>query len=152
MSRIKGAKQELTMQLIGTPEIIIPHIKRITKTLTIDDVKYKAEEKPGRTSEYSKQLYVLCGTEVDTLVVDLCSPYPDKHEIINFTLQSLPNNKTILMIQNVKTDFNNADNYIDYYIKQLLSEMKELGFIEAWYKKTYRIIKELIGIAQVTKP
>ena len=72
-------------------------------------------------------------------------------EIINITLQSLANNKTLLIIHNIGSDFSNSYYYADIFVNRLLSELKKLGFIEAWYKKALRIIKEVIGIAQVAK-
>jgi hypothetical protein len=69
------------------------------------------------------------------------------------SLQPLPNTRTLIIInQKEPIEWENAELYLNAFLNKFCEEMKRLGFRETWYKKGWRIIKELLRIAQIEKP
>ena len=157
--------KEVKLHLIGTPEGIASHIARVAENFHFRDLEYRAQEERYKSSQFSKQFRILCGSdfspavhwigEDDGIILQI---YPKKEntkfpQLIGIiTLQSLPNNKTLLIAEHISSSFDSDACFYDNFLKNLFSELKELGFVETLPKKLWRVVKELIGIAKVVKP
>ncbi|MBI2860295.1 MAG: hypothetical protein HYX91_02160 [Chloroflexi bacterium] len=143
--------KEVKIILAGTPEEVAPHIIRVAEFLKVQELNYCATEEFYATSEYSKELTIMCGTELHPGLIMPDKEPPDRHTIGHITLQSLPNNKTLFIARIEQYDFNNADYYFTSFLETLLLELKRIGFLATWPKKVWHVMKELIGIVKIAR-
>jgi hypothetical protein len=154
----KEPRKEVRMQLIGTPEEIAPHLTRVAKELECQGFNYLADQIPSRSERFSKEFRILCGEYVGPTIRWLDDQMDEKTQLSTYcigivTLQSLANSRTLLIIKKQEpAKLENAELYFNSFLDRFRTELKQLGFIENWLKKTWHTIKELLGVAKAVKP
>lgn len=162
----KSSQKEIRIQLLGTPEQIGPHIVRIAEDSHFQDLEYRAYEEHYKSSQSSRQFRILCGNDFspsirwiggdDEVIAPQIFPKKEEgksiHHIGTIILQPLHNNKTLFIARRISSSFDSDGSYFDSFLKTLLLELKQVGFVETWPKKAWRVIKELVGIAKIAKP
>jgi len=150
-------KKEIKIQLTGTPEEIAPHIVGVAEEFQSDNLKYHAQEKSYKSNQYSKHFEILCGDYFGPQIWWIGgdeeeSPKHQSHKVGTIILRALRNRKTLLISKPELSGFDSDGSYFNSFLKRLLTELKQLGFVETWPKKAWYIVKEIIGIAKVVKP
>jgi len=150
----KYVQGEIRKYLNGTPEEITPHLERIAEESKCKGLNYYIGKQTG-SSQFSKKFWLLCGKYqrlIHFIGVNNDKDEDDAREIGEITLQSLPSNKTLFIAKHQSNDFDIDGFYYRNFLGNLFLELKQLGFVETWPRKAWRVIKELIGIAKVAKP
>lgn len=119
----------------GTPEEIAPHVFRIAESVQLQAIRYKAVYETYNSNQFSKQIRIMCGTEVDHLLTDIDAPSPDRHDIGLITLQSLPNDHTLFIARYDPSGFDSAGYYFNGFLDHLSSEFKNLCIQEGTAEK-----------------
>jgi len=147
--------KEARKHLQGTPEEIGPHIVRIAQEFQFQGFKYLAQEVSYKSSQFSKEFTILCGEYVGPqirIIGDVeDEEHPKNRHIGTIILQSLANNKTLFISKKKSDDLVDADSYFGSYLNNVLKELRELGFVESWPNKAWRILKELVGVYKAVK-
>lgn len=137
-----SSSEDIRKHLMGMPEEIALHIVRLAESIK-EENKYKIVEEDYNTTPFSKRLRVICGREVDTILVSLDGPYPDRHDVGIITLQSLPNNKTLFISEPLPSNFDSNGSYFGSFLQRLSLEFKNLGIDEATPEKILDTKKEI---------
>lgn len=126
------------IKLIGSPNQVTIHIERIINGLKSGEMQFFASHNKDNTlaididvslGKYRRLVYFLDD-----------EPDPnDAKTIGEFTLQSLPNSKTLMIIK----PKNGLDAPFNYALKVILTELKKLGFVESIPLKMWKFLKEL---------
>ncbi len=148
--------KEVRKHLQGTPEEIGPHIVRVAQEFQFQGFKYLAQEVSYKSSQFSKEFTILCGEYVGPQISTIGDvedeEHPKNRHIGTIILQSLTNNKTLFISKKKSDDLVDADSYFSSYLNNTLKELRELGFVESWPNKAWRVLKELVGVYKAVKP
>lgn len=147
-------KKESRKQLSGTPAELAPHIARVAGEFQFRGLKYLALEKLNKSSQVSKQLTISCGSYFGPRItwIDEEPPEDLPQNIGSITLQSLPNNKTLLIAKHTLSSFDSEGSYFDSFLGKLSLEFKNVGIEETAVKKTWRWFNRIIDLWNKLKP
>jgi hypothetical protein len=160
--------KEIRRQLSGTPEEIAPHIVRVAQEFQFQGFKYLAQEVSYKSSRFSKKFTILCGKYVgpqiwfiggdedDEGIIPQVYPKEEKakslHDIGTIILQSLPENKTLMISKPKLSNFDSEGSYFDSFLERLSLEFKNLGIEETTVQKTWRWFNRIIELWNKLKP
>ncbi len=151
------------IELIGETNNFCPIIKDIARELNISDYALEAKQVEQETTISSTWFNIFSFER----------KYPLAILIGVVTLKSIGSNRTILRIspRSEWSRYIEGDELLHYalvledekdrtfydaqfatYIECLHEKLKNYGLKQTWYKRLWRVIKELVGIAKAAKP
>lgn len=146
------------IKVIGTPAEIEPHLTRIAEGLNFRGFNYRVWQIRSESGQHSMKFEVLCGKYFEPNIRWLDDQMDEAtrrstHCVGRIALHPLPNSRTLITINKQEsTNWKDAEVYFSGFLHKFNAELKRLGFKEAWYKRAWHVIKELIGIARLAKP
>ncbi len=150
--------KEIRRQLSGTPEEVAPHIIRVAREFQFQGFSYDAREERITSNKFSKQITIYRVTswlDVDEFWATGGQELPHEvlpHIVGGILLQSLPNNKTLLIAKHILPSFDDEGSYFDSFLEKLSLEFKNLGIEETTVQKTWRWFNRIIELWNKLKP
>ena len=155
-------EQAKEIEIQTEPQTIMPMVDEVAKELCSHNFYYEAR---GSPSQQLKRTFIGYNVLVmETGKVGAIAKQP----IGAFTLQSLGSNRTMLTVLPrsrwgdgnltptelaiLAYNVSHYDEYFVQFIKRLDERLAHYGLRVTWYKRLWRVIKELLEIAKVIKP